>query len=59
MKKLKVVIELTIKGDVDDTDTIKEDVYTQLQELMEEDDLHYDVIDPDEDEEEDEFDYED
>jgi hypothetical protein len=44
---------------VDDTDTIKEDVYTQLQELMEEDDLHYDVIDPDEDEEEDEFDYED
>lgn len=54
LKKLKVTIELTIKGDIEDDEQIKEDVYSQLQELMEEDELDYDVVDPDEDEDEDE-----
>lgn len=51
MKKLKVIVELTIKGDMDDEEQIKEDVYALLQEQMEEGDLSYDVVDPDEDEE--------
>ena len=51
MKKLKVIIELTIKGDMEDEEQIKEDVYAQLQEQMEEGDLSYEVVDPDEDEE--------
>lgn len=50
MRKLKVLIELIIKGDPEDKETIKEDVYQQLQELMEEDELNYDVQDPEEDE---------
>lgn len=49
MKKLKILIEFPIKGDPNDSETIKEDVYQQLQEMMEEDDLKFDVIDPDED----------
>lgn len=49
MKKLKILIELTIKGDPEDHETIKEDVYQQLQEFMEEDDLNFEVVDPEED----------
>lgn len=50
MKKLKVIIELAIKGDPEDTETLKEDIYQRLQGDMEEDDLQYEVIDPEEDE---------
>lgn len=55
MKRLKVTIELDIKGDIEDTETIKEDVYQQLQELMEEGDLNYEVIDPENEDLEDEY----
>jgi|GEM_PF-5789503 len=51
MKKLKIIIELTLKGDMDDQDTLKEDLYQRLQSDMEEDDLQYEVVDPEEDEE--------
>ena len=48
MKKLKIIIELTLKGDMDDQDTLKEDLYQRLQSDMEEDDLQYEVVDPEE-----------
>ena len=51
MKKLKIIIEFTLKGDMDDQDTLKEDLYQRLQSDMEEDDLQYEVVDPEEDEE--------
>lgn len=51
MKKLKVIIEFSIKGDLDDSDTLKEDIYQRLQGDMEEDELKYEVIDPEEDDE--------
>lgn len=54
MQKLKVVIELEIKGDLGDEDTIREDVYQYLQELMEEGELSYEVS-PTEEDEEDEY----
>lgn len=53
MKKLKVIIELTLKGDLDDLETLKEDLYQRLQSDMEEDDLQYEVVDPEEDDDDD------
>lgn len=54
MQKLKIVIELIIKGDPKDLDTLKEDIYQRLQGDMEEDDLAYEIVE-DEDEEEDDY----
>ena len=53
MKNLKIVIELEMKGDEEDEDTLKADLYEYLQELIEEDDLEFTVV-PSEDEDEDE-----
>lgn len=54
MKKLEITIKLKIKGDPEDTDTVREDVYEYLQELMEEGELAYEInYDEDEDEDED------
>lgn len=50
MKKFKVLIALEIKGDPSDQETVKEDVYQYLQELMEEGDLEYEIQDDEEDE---------
>lgn len=53
MKTLKVLVELEIKGDENDEETLKEDLYQRIQELIEEDDLPFNVF-PSEDEDEDE-----
>lgn len=50
MKTLKVIVELEIKGDTNDQDTLKEDVYQYIQELIEEDSLEFQVLDEEEDE---------
>lgn len=54
MKTLKVTIEFNIKGDLDDMETLKEDVGTYLTEVIEEGNLSFNVEDL-EDEEEDLF----
>lgn len=55
MKNLKISIELEVKGDLDDRETLKDEVYNKLQELMEEGDLEFLVNDEDEDSEEEDF----
>ena len=57
MKTLKVVIELEVKGDENDPDTLKEDIYERLQELMEEDDLPFEVVPSEDDEDDEEMDF--
>lgn len=53
MKTLKVIIELELKGDEEDQETLKEDVYNYLQELMEDDSLDFTVVPADDEDEED------
>lgn len=52
MKTLRVTINLELKGDAEDTEMLKEDVYNYLQELMENDELeeHMNVIEEDDSE---------
>jgi hypothetical protein len=52
MKTLRVTISLELKGDAEDSEMIKEDVYNYLQELMESDELeeNWDVVEVEEDE---------
>lgn len=57
MKKLNITIKFKIKGDPEDIDTIKEDVYQYLQELMEEDDLPFEVDHEEEEDDEDDYDF--
>lgn len=52
MKNLKITIEFEVKGDLDDEDTLKEDIYNTLQEMMESDQLSYEA---EEDEEDDDY----
>lgn len=51
MKTLKVLVELELKGDEDDMETLREDVKDLLQELIDEDEIKFEVIDIEEDEE--------
>jgi hypothetical protein len=53
MKTLRVVIELELKGDEDDQETLKDSVYQYIQELIEADELEYTVVADDEDEDDD------
>jgi hypothetical protein len=51
MKKLKVIIQLEMKGDENDEETLKEDIYQYLQELIDEDSLEFEVVEDEEEEE--------
>jgi len=51
MKHLKINIgSFRIKGDADDMDTLKEDVYEKIQAMLESDALEFSIDDENEDE---------
>lgn len=51
MKRLKITIEFEIKGDLDDMDTLKDDVIDRVMSDIDEDELEFSIEDLDEEEE--------
>lgn len=49
MAKLLINVTIAVKADADDDDAIKEAVHDKLNELMEADELEYEVVSDDDD----------
>ncbi len=49
MKNLKITISLLVTGDEDDQETLQSDIYEKLHELMDSEELEFDVTTEDED----------